>query len=1068
MNLEFRKSLRRKKTSAAPPSVERDINAEINLKGWLYRLEGSSLKHWKKRWPKPCLGEPILFSDRMFDAPRHIEGSSRSDQESDTYHHRLPPATFVGGLHGTNGFLGPSHCHPCSPSFLDSSNQPPNLAALRDHTDHLTSHSTSAFSTPQLVGADQAHLCESRGSVQAHSLHNMCGFQNDQYQLHENGSHAYPSGSLNRTRVILTNSRSDDALDSNACSLLEANLEQYSQQGRLPMQEILTPQNTASTHVHSFASRADGNVFQHASQNWECINNKTASRRTASTAVCGSASYAEKIQSSKLGSRQSLTDSQYSTVLPESSLQLLESNSSDFHNPSPVQHFTDVPPHQLQQSDQYHKMLELRITPPKYSEACLRSEFAQKLALDQSPTGALPHASRVLDCSKMPCPPPQHEECQLRPLRMLNSRKLLYDQINYSLMDASLTDKIQVEDSYRYNREDLLKISKILYNNKIIGGSSAPGVDYRNPTALDISFQSSSHNSVFEQDAPADMNGRCNIVNRPLQTLAPKDSVNYAILKQEIEGSKVIAQLSDAQSSAPTCCAPSCITHDDAKCSSKSVSSSVSRDLRSSIIRTALNTDLDESITKQRPDMRSSFINCKHQFYRKTTPQQRNASEKLAFCESKRSPDVIRPKFAVSSGSTSSGGTGRPVPDLIDELREFGSLSSSRLAMNNYVYSASSEDILRTITATKQQRSLSLLEGPTPDVVPAQTPPYYYSDLSLPAQSSTSQYSRHSKTMAPMANVSHIGLYERGYSDEQEVKPKTDRYIQSLLRLYPQKVSPRSQKKKEDKIKEKTYVLFYEARNTVKKQSWSCENLLKQERLVVPEKMHSATCLLESEPFYENLRFGRKTSTVHGPEPQTSLVKVSLLAVSSTGARKASQTAQSSQESLTCSLGEVNINNIRGSCDLIQNKPVLHKVARMSGRNKSESEASQDLTSTMYLYGDYEENLDCSKSSLGSPDLIQSALNSSGDAGEYNNEIFEQIINSISCPSKIEIPERYVSESDSDADFSAVERLARYQKADTIRRRLAGQSRDQASRLTINQVIAKQAKQVSKIVATHH
>ncbi|XP_077560168.1 uncharacterized protein LOC144175025 isoform X2 [Haemaphysalis longicornis] len=58
--MELRKSLRRKFTgNIRSPVVRRDSQAEVVIKGWLYKLEGATIKQWKKRW---CiLSEYCLF-----------------------------------------------------------------------------------------------------------------------------------------------------------------------------------------------------------------------------------------------------------------------------------------------------------------------------------------------------------------------------------------------------------------------------------------------------------------------------------------------------------------------------------------------------------------------------------------------------------------------------------------------------------------------------------------------------------------------------------------------------------------------------------------------------------------------------------------------------------------------------------------------------------------------------------------------------------------------------------------------------------------------------------------------
>ncbi|XP_077517963.1 uncharacterized protein LOC144128437 isoform X2 [Amblyomma americanum] len=49
--MELRKSLRRKFSgNIRSPVVRRDNQAEVVIKGWLYKLEGATIKQWKKRW----------------------------------------------------------------------------------------------------------------------------------------------------------------------------------------------------------------------------------------------------------------------------------------------------------------------------------------------------------------------------------------------------------------------------------------------------------------------------------------------------------------------------------------------------------------------------------------------------------------------------------------------------------------------------------------------------------------------------------------------------------------------------------------------------------------------------------------------------------------------------------------------------------------------------------------------------------------------------------------------------------------------------------------------------------
>ncbi|KAK8758090.1 hypothetical protein V5799_004278, partial [Amblyomma americanum] len=51
LNMELRKSLRRKFSgNIRSPVVRRDNQAEVVIKGWLYKLEGATIKQWKKRW----------------------------------------------------------------------------------------------------------------------------------------------------------------------------------------------------------------------------------------------------------------------------------------------------------------------------------------------------------------------------------------------------------------------------------------------------------------------------------------------------------------------------------------------------------------------------------------------------------------------------------------------------------------------------------------------------------------------------------------------------------------------------------------------------------------------------------------------------------------------------------------------------------------------------------------------------------------------------------------------------------------------------------------------------------
>ncbi|XP_064480640.1 uncharacterized protein LOC135394084 isoform X2 [Ornithodoros turicata] len=60
LDMELRKSLRRKgAANIRSPAVRRNSSAEVIMKGWLYKLEGSTIKQWKKRWF--ILSEYCLF-----------------------------------------------------------------------------------------------------------------------------------------------------------------------------------------------------------------------------------------------------------------------------------------------------------------------------------------------------------------------------------------------------------------------------------------------------------------------------------------------------------------------------------------------------------------------------------------------------------------------------------------------------------------------------------------------------------------------------------------------------------------------------------------------------------------------------------------------------------------------------------------------------------------------------------------------------------------------------------------------------------------------------------------------
>lgn len=59
--MELRKSLRRKFSGGniRSPIVRRNNQAEVVIKGWLFKLEGATIKQWRKRW---CiLSEYCLF-----------------------------------------------------------------------------------------------------------------------------------------------------------------------------------------------------------------------------------------------------------------------------------------------------------------------------------------------------------------------------------------------------------------------------------------------------------------------------------------------------------------------------------------------------------------------------------------------------------------------------------------------------------------------------------------------------------------------------------------------------------------------------------------------------------------------------------------------------------------------------------------------------------------------------------------------------------------------------------------------------------------------------------------------
>lgn len=79
--MELRKSLRRKFSgNIRSPIVKRDNQAEVVIKGWLFKLEGATIKQWKKRWcilseyclfyykgpeEEKCLGSILLPSYRI-------------------------------------------------------------------------------------------------------------------------------------------------------------------------------------------------------------------------------------------------------------------------------------------------------------------------------------------------------------------------------------------------------------------------------------------------------------------------------------------------------------------------------------------------------------------------------------------------------------------------------------------------------------------------------------------------------------------------------------------------------------------------------------------------------------------------------------------------------------------------------------------------------------------------------------------------------------------------------------------------------------------------------------------
>lgn len=1072
--------------------------------------------------PKSSPAEPAFFSVPFVNTPCNFEVSHAlpAAQKVSMYSNFSSPNICIENSHDLHAH---PQCHPESMACSSASKGLLRLTTLGRNVSHSRSPPTSASALPLPTVTNKDTLLDPCSSVRARSLHNMANFQNhlDCYDSSQNEarSFAHPMISLNKETMGGASSGSHDAFDSGHDSCLSSlsNVKLCPQSDSLTL-STPTTHNIIDEHAQQHAFAVDNKRFLAPNNNPQDTLKKLPSGRTLSTTSYISTNNAEEIQPSKLEvyrqvpqpsfstksadeflassrqnqrvndimgdhrnfslqsassrelqSLQSLTDSQYSTVPPESSLPSLESNSSDFHTPSPVQHFTNIPPHQLRRHNQHHRTSEPRAGPPKYSEACLRSEYVyqvHKISAKQDESSQDTRFPVKLRTMRSPLQSSCQRE-QYSPVspRMLVSRKLLYDQINYAHPKA-LSETNKPEDAYSYGREDLLKASQLFYNS----GMNRPVMvmDSQNSVTLDLSFQSSSHNSVFEHDPSVDRHEQYKTAEQPRPILAQVDSANYAILKQEIEGSKVVARSAAVLRSA----SPSFAHDREPPLYSESVSSSASRDSRgsqSSVVRTAIMTELDKFDDIQSPNKRLSSTDQATKTLEKAVSHQGIVSEKLAFFESKKSPELSRPKSTLSNGSGSSIATTRPIPDLIDELRELGSRSCNRISTNSYICSASSEDILRTITNSKHQRNLSLLEGPAPDVVPAQTPPYYYSDLSLSAKSSIALDHHPVKIKKQATSASQISHLASKDFNKQSKPLKLDG-SHKLSELHSQKLLPLLQKADElNGVRAGTYVFYSTESSTSRAQSLSCENLLKKQLVEVPEVTQSATCLLESEPFYENIGFGCKGSAVHGSEPQSSTTKVPFLVVSPAGMQKTVSVDEHqlswSSHSLLGLPANTKIEQDNQSCCLPQDTPTNRRRTQEWSDSRRDKKCYRNLVTTRNRRCD--EDLE-ELNALGPPDVIQSALNSSGDAGEHDNEIFEQIINSISYPSKIDIPERYVSESDSDVDFSAVERLARYHKADIIRRRLAGHSRDHASRLTMNQVIAKQAKHISKIVATHH
>ncbi|XP_028966821.1 pleckstrin homology domain-containing family A member 6-like [Galendromus occidentalis] len=1088
MNLEFRKSLRRKKTSTVPPpTVERDVNAEISLKGWLSRLEGSPLKHWKKRWcvlaqyalfvykdedeqklltsvllpgynVRVCTSHDRVSHKNAFVAehsqmksfyfaadsnaamcqwrnsmaqaatvqippPEHISPPPQAVYERDYGRYLAMTCVTRSPIYANAPpkpkRLSPPNNRPRSADFLNEQD-PRRPEPLRPHTsmkmfdphwgapahprrpksclaepmfsDYRSSPTASSARSKRIDSAPQ----DIYGSLQAQPqiLHPApIRLSNGRFSSPSTSASSTPPPSFNRHANFHNSSECYTPPQANFSSLAHSlnSLSRPSGHQHIP-QQLQHPQQPPSHQYPQTRfqpapdlSRSTNNVIMspRSSLRIASPHRKPPTGRTISFA--SSISGLDEIQPSKLEmfrqlpqpsystkslydsrdlslhssrdlqSLQSLTDSQYSTAPPESSLPSLESNSDVMMVvPSPVQHFTNVPPAQLRMQAAYSPKPEVRSSPPKYSEACLRSELAQRInSISESA------ASSNSPLKKQESSSQGQHRCSTPTRPENSSRKLLFDKITCSPVKTPLAEKNRPEEPYAYGREDLLKASQIFYSQN--GHSQPVGTESRHLNSLDISFQSSSHNSVFEHDreaAPAPM----------LPIMSQMDRTNYAILKQEIEGSKVLDTNNNTNSRNGFRSASESVSSNN---SQNSIIKNLSRPLspESSPVKELSDADIEKA------------------------PRQGTVSAKLAFFEAKTSPEPARPRSTVLNSSANMS----KVPDLIDELRETS--AKNRVHVNNYVTTASSEDILKTITANKHQRSLSLLEGPTPDVVPTQSPPYYYSDLSLSARSNSRDSLR---------EVAKSSASRKQEANSQEPDPK----------------SPKSQ---------------------------SCENLLKKQSLKLPEITQSASCLLDCEPFYENIGFGCKSSAVKGPEPQSSPAKISFLAASSTQAQK------------TASVDELNTGSESSQESLPSKSAVIRQFCGLFENSSPVNNSDENVNNNNLYNNNYHHRYD--GRSLGPPDLVQSTLNSSADAGEHGNEIFAQIINSIKRPSKIEIPERYVSESDSEADFTAVERLARYHKADTIRRRIAGQSRDQAHRLTVNQVIAKQAKHVSKIVA---